>query len=652
MKYYQIKLFSFTLLLMAVAVSGYASRWQKAEKCADKKVQKKYYVLAADKYERLLRCKRLPADSAYTIHAKLGDCYMKMGNTIQAESHYAGAVKSGKADAVTGFKYARSLQANGKYADARDWFDRVAADPSVKDWQPKAFAEKCDKAFKTPSPANKYDITRERFNTSASEYAPAYYKKGLAYTSNASERFVAAHRTMWNKERFTDVYTVQEDNKGDLLVTDKLPAPLNSRLNDGAVCFNAAYDEVFITRNNRHCKRHDQLQVLVSHFNGTEWSRPKVLSFEMPGASYAHPNLSPDGSTLYFSSDVQGTGYGGMDLYMVHRNGNAWETPANLGPLVNTPGNETFPYMAADSSLYFTSDGQPGYGGMDLFHAKFKEGKLSKADNMGLDFNSPKDDLSLIVDTRNRTGYFASNRDGDDDIYSFKLPRKGEDRMADKDKEHINDKVTSDNMRTGKIVDKSTNAPIAGARIEISRPSNPMDGVFYYTNDSGLFHFARKIDADDQVRVLKDKYKVNSFNGASVADARSFEISMDSEVLLSSARMNFTTLYYDINKSNVTDGMMDMLRPIIDRMKGSAPGLVYISGYADEQGGDTYNYGLSLRRVKEVSDYLTSQGIDNQKIKSNYFGAVKLSDKCRQNPKCIHDTDRENRRVEIYIANQ
>jgi outer membrane protein OmpA-like peptidoglycan-associated protein len=122
--------------------------------------------------------------------------------------------------------------------------------------------------------------------------------------------------------------------------------------------------------------------------------------------------------------------------------------------------------------------------------------------------------------------------------------------------------------------------------------------------------------------------------------------------VLSSARMNFTTLYYDINKSNVTDGMMDMLRPIIDRMKGSAPGLVYISGYADEQGGDTYNYGLSLRRVKEVSDYLTSQGIDNQKIKSNYFGAVKLSDKCRQNPKCIHDTDRENRRVEIYIANQ
>ena len=633
MKYYHIKLFSYISLLLLVAGSGHASGWQKAVKCADQKAQKKYYAMAAEKYEHLLREKCLPADSAYIVKVKLANCYMKIGNTIKAESNYADAVKSGKADDATVFNYARSLQSNSKYADAKEWFDKLA-----KDKRAKGFSDKCEKALKATAD-NKYSISRERFNTTASEYAPAYYKKGLAYTSNNAERFVPAHRIMWNKERFTDIYTVQEDNKGDLRVIDKLPAPLNSKLNDGAASFNAAYDEIFITRNNKHCKKHDQLQILTSKFNGSEWSRPRVLSFEMPGASYAHPSLSPDGNTLYFSSDLAG-GQGGMDLYMVRRNGSAWETPVNMGALINTAGNETFPFVAADSSLYFTSDGLPGYGGMDLFHSKFKDGKFSKPDNMGVEFNSAKDDLSLIVDSKNRTGYFASNRDGDDDIYSFRLPAKKEEK----------EKLALEAVRTGKTVDKSTGTPLSGARIEITKPGSPQGGTFYYTNDSGLFHFTKKIEADDQLKVIKDKYKVNTINGANIADAKTFEISMDSEVVLSGARIDFTTLYYDVNKSNLTASTIELLRPIVDLMKSSPNSLVYVSGYADEQGGDTYNFGLSLRRVREVVDYLSSQGVDMLRIRSAFFGAVKLSAQCRKNPKCVVDTDRENRRVEIYIS--
>ena len=644
MKYYHIKLFSYISLLLLVAGSSHASGWQKAVKCADKKAQKKYYAMAAERYENLLTKKCLPADSAYTVRIKLANCYMKMENTIKAEANYADAVKSGKADAQTIFSYARSLQANSKYADAKDWFDKIVDNPAVKDKMPKAFSDKCEKALKARTD-NKYSISRERFNTSASEYAPAYYKKGLAYTSNANERGQASHRIMWNKERFTDIYTVQEDNKGDLLVADKLPAPLNSKLNDGAATFNAAYDEVFITRNNKRCKKHDQLQILRSNFNGTSWSTPELLTFEMTGFSYAHPSLSPDGNTLYFSSDVTGSGYGGMDIYMTKRNGSIWEAPVNLGPLINTSGNETFPYVAADSTLYFTSDGQPGYGGMDLFHYKLKDGKFAKPDNMGFDFNSAKDDLSMIVDTKNRTGYFASNRDGDDDIFGFRLP-------ASKGDEKEKEKQSLEAMRTGKIVDKATGAALPGARVEITKPSNQNGGTFYYTDENGLFHFAKKIEADDQVRVIKDNYKTNTFFGANVADAKSFEISMDSEVVVSAARLDFTTLYYDVNKSNLNTSAMELLRPVIDRMKSSTNSLLYISGYADERGGDTYNFGLSLRRVKEVVDYLSSQGVDMLRIRSAFYGAVKLSDKCRNDAKCMTDTDRENRRVEIYISDK
>jgi outer membrane protein OmpA-like peptidoglycan-associated protein len=265
---------------------------------------------------------------------------------------------------------------------------------------------------------------------------------------------------------------------------------------------------------------------------------------------------------------------------------------------------------------------------------------------MGVDFNSAKDDLSMIVDTRNRTGYFASNRDGDDDIFSFKLaPLK---KVDEKEKE----RQELSSMRVGKVLDKATGSPISGARVEISKPSNPMTGVYYYTNDTGAFHVARKLEADEQVKVTKSGYKDNTFTGANVAEAKSFEISMDSEAGSSIARRDFTTLYYDVNKSDLNSSMIEVLRPVVDGMKRSPDNIAYISGYADERGGDTYNYGLSLRRVEEVVNYLSSQGINKNRIQSSFFGAVKLSDKCRRNPKCVTDTDRENRRVEIYITNQ
>ena len=644
MKYYHIKLLSVITILLLTANATQASGWQKAVKCADRKVQKKYYAQAAEQYEHLLHCKSLPADSAYIVRIKLANCYMKTGNTIKAEANYADAVKGGKADAATTFSYARSLEANSKYADAKEWFEKIENDKSLADKKVKGFAEKCDKAIKTTNPGNKYDITRERFNTSASEYAPAYYQKGLAFTSNTNERFVASHRIMWNKERFTDIYTVQEDNKGDLKTIDKLPAPVNSKLNDGAATFNAAGDEIFFTRNNKKCKKHDQLQILSSKFNGTSWSNPKVLSFEVSGASYAHPSLSADGNTLYFSSDVPG-GQGGMDLYMVRRNSVGWEAPVNLGTTINTTGNETFPYIAGDSSLYFTSDGHPGYGGMDLFHSKVKDGKFARPDNMGVDFNSAKDDLSMIVDSKNRTGYFASNRDGDDDIYSFKLPLK----KVDIEKEKMAE------SHTVKVVDKSNNAPIAGARVEFMKSNSAM-GTFYNTDDNGLMHFNYKLEADEQIKVIKDKYKTNAMNGSSVADAKDFEVSLEPEPAAPSdaanSRLNFTTLYYDINKSDLTSSTIDLLRPVVEAMRNSANNTVYVSGYADEQGGDTYNYGLSLRRVRSVVDYLSSQGVSESKVHTAFYGAVKLSPECRSHPKCAADTDRQNRRVEIYISNQ
>jgi tetratricopeptide (TPR) repeat protein len=226
MKYYHIKNLSYLLILMFAASVAQASGWQKAVKCADKKVQKKYYASAADMYERILAhgCSKDSTwrDSSYSVKVKLADCYMKTGNTIKAESNYAEVVKAGKADPLATFNYARALQANGKYAEAKDQFDKVADNAPIKGKMAKGFGEVSEKAIHAEY-KNSFNIERMSFNTTATEYAPAYYKKGLAYTSNKAERGQGSQRIMWNKEPFTDLYTVQEDGKGDLNVTDKLP---------------------------------------------------------------------------------------------------------------------------------------------------------------------------------------------------------------------------------------------------------------------------------------------------------------------------------------------------------------------------------------------------------------------------------------------
>ncbi len=644
MKYYHIATLSCLLLAATGAEASKASRWEKAVKCADKKAQQKYYVAAAEKYERILSapCSRDTAwrDSLYSVKVKLAGCYMKMGNSIKAESTYSEVVKAGKANGQVTFDYARALEANSKYAEAKEQFEKAANDPTLKGKMAAEFAEVAEKGTHNTH-KNTFHIERTPFNTNATEYAPAYYKKGLAFTSNRAERGQASERIMWNKEPFTDIYTVQEDGKGDLNVIDKLPGSINSRLNDGAATFNAAYDEIFFTRNNKKNKRHDQLQILHSTYNGSEWSSPELLNFEMEGANYAHPSLSPDGSTLYFSSDVQGSGQGGMDLYYARRNGSIWESPINLGTQVNTSGNEIFPYLAADSVLFFTSDGWPGYGGLDVFHARMEGAKFGKVHNMGINFNSAKDDLSIIVDSKNRMGYFASNRDGDDDIFSFSMPAPKEEKKEEP-------------LYSATLVDAATRQPIGNARVEVADPRSPGEGAFYYTNENGVMYYDKKVKSTDVVRVGKDDYQTQIISGASISDKGTVEVPMVAEKRVKEdVNHPYTTiLYYELNTSNLGTASKDTLQSVLQKMKEDPNNVVYISGYADQHGSDTYNNGLSLRRVKEVVDYLAAQGISTIRIRSAYFGAVKLSKDCGKDPKCVEETNRRNRRVEIKVANQ
>lgn len=648
MQHIRLRLFQ-TIAICGISAICLAGNWGHRIEAADKLAARKCYYHASLKYEHILNQKGLPADSIAAIKTRLADCYLRTGRNLNAEANYAEVVKTGKADARTIFNYARALEADAKYNEAKDWFEKCEDAPALKDKKVKGFIKICENAAKG-SKSDKYSINRTLFNTFAAEFAPAYYRKGLAFTSNRKNCSHSWLKLNRNSKCHSSIYTVQEDYKGDLKVIEKLPARLRSKLNDQAACFSAEGDDLFFTRCDKHKKCNGELRILHSNWNGKRWNRPQLLTFETAGSTYAFPALSPDGNYLYFSGNISGNGQGGMDLYVSHKNGSIWETPVNLGDGINTGGNETFPFVSADGTLFFTSDGWPGYGGTDIFRVKMKDGKFAKVENMGVDFNSPKNDLSLIYDSKNHTGYFASNRAGDKDIYAFKMPvLKTEEKEQEKEQERPSAKNVSN---TGKILDQTTGAGVEGARVEIFRGNDPMGGFFCYSDANGMFYYPDKIGANDRIRISKENYQAFSLDGSKVTDPSALNLSLVPQAEAGKVRLNAVTLYYEVNRSALTENDLESLRPVIDDLKSAPNHVVYVSGFADERGNDIYNYGLSLRRVQQVIDYLSSQGVDMLRIRSAYFGGVKLSEKCRKNPRCIAETDRENRRVEVYITVQ
>lgn len=632
-----------SVLVSTIAIQVEGAHGTCVIKCGDKLAAKKYYAPAAEAYEKALVAKKISTDSLLPIRQKLAMVYMKMGNTLKAEMNFAPIVNAGKANSDLLFEYARALQSNGKYADAITVFDKLAATEKTSTNRYQQFSALSSDALVDRVSNDKIQFLP--FNTQESEYAPAFYNKGLAFTSSRFTTNQPTHRLQWNGVLFTDLYTVEEDSKGGLTQVSKLPEPLNSKLNDGAACFDKTGNEIFFTRNNRkQCKR-NELQILYSRFDGTKWQTPKPLSFEMNGSNFSHPFLSADGNTLYFSSDMTG-GFGGMDLYSTQRNGSNWETPVNLGSSVNTKGNELFPFVAENGTLYFTSDGQAGYGGLDIFSAK-KEGNLFvNATNLGYDINSSKDDLSFITDTKNGESYFSSNRKGDDDIYFTKVATPASVAAT------IASKKPALKVRSGMITETITKMGVENARVEIFNNASAITGSVFYTNDHGEFFYFDSIASTDIIRITKEGYAEKTITGVTKNWGDTSTLNLNLEVQKKPAPLAPVVVYFAVDKSNLTLVEIKKIDQLLDAMKALPKSKIQLSGYADEQGKSTYNNTLSMQRAKGVEKYLVEKGIVPSQIQTTFFGAVKIDEACRKITNCVTTTNKQNRRVEITVVEE
>lgn len=277
-------------------------------------------------------------------------------------------------------------------------------------------------------------INEATINSSDLEFSPAFFEDGIVFisTREAGPKLVGKDIRV-NKNNFS-VFWAQRDINGILKTPVSFSDNINTRFNEGPLTFSRTQDEVYFCRtviaNGKEVKSENgvsRMNIYVARKSGNDWSQVESLPFDDVNYDYIHPSINVTGDKLYFVSNRPG-GYGGMDLYVSVKTGNTWSSPENLGPKINSAGHETFPYIHADGTLFFASDGKGGLGGLDIFYAKIENGEV-KGNVKGLDapINSASDDFGLIVDVDKKNGYFSSNRSegkGEDDIYSFHTPGK------------------------------------------------------------------------------------------------------------------------------------------------------------------------------------------------------------------------------------
>ncbi len=364
----------------------------------------------------------------------LAEAYRKVGDSDNAEFWYSQVVQLPEAQPIHFLHYGQSLQRNGKCDLARDWYAKyISLVPD--DQRGQYLARACDYEEELMQKnAGIYEITQLDFNSNADDITPAIYKDNVIFASDRENNGPVQRESTWTGRSFLELYTVARKKEGGNFTysrPEKYNKEINTKYNDAAVSFSKDGKTVFFTRNNLldgKTGKSDEgiIKLKVYYATGSDgnWGEAESLPFNSDEYTVAHPTLSSDGNTLYFSSDMPG-GFGGMDLYYSKKESGRWGPPMNLGPVLNTEGNELFPNVDHNTDrLYFASDGLIGLGGLDIFYTDNRgNDDWTAPENLGFPVNTISDDFGLVFEEDGRNGYFTSDRIGGvggDDIYTFK----------------------------------------------------------------------------------------------------------------------------------------------------------------------------------------------------------------------------------------
>lgn len=438
------------------------------------------YSKAAGYYEKVAMKENYPL-----AKINLADCYRLMNNREKQEYWYRQIMQSPQKNDSAEFYFARILATNGKYAEAkqslRNYLKKFPADVMASHL---LFSLDSIHTFFVDSA--EYSVKLLSLNSpEASCFGAVFHKDGIVFSSEIQNGL--QYKTCeWTGRPYLDLYFSKIFSKDSLGSPEKLPG-INSNYHEGPSTFNVKGNEMYFTggtyvKKNKPGNNPEGINILkiykANKINEQWMNIKEVPLLQNDLYSIGHPALSPDNKKLYFISDMEG-GYGGTDIYVSEWEKSTWGSPKNLGPTINSTGNEMFPFFAENGKLYYSSNGMGGMGGMDIFSSSNKNHQWSKPENLGAPLNSFGDDISFIMD--GKKGYFSSNREspeGIDYLYSFEK----------------RDPVF---LVKGIVWNIENGKPLNSVEVELSAQKLP--GLKVVTDTSGQFSFPLEIDKNYSV---------------------------------------------------------------------------------------------------------------------------------------------------------
>ena len=619
------------------------------EKKAKRSFELGQYESTIDYYQKILQKDPNNAAANYFI----AESY-RLSNRIKlAEPYYKIAVEKGSREQRDTMRlmYVQALKSNQQYDVAKIQLEQLYASANNDFLKQRAALEiEGLNYIRSLEEKSSYYRVRnlEALNTPAAEYSPVYLDGELYFTSSrGNTRIYEATGTP-----YTDLFSAK--TRGaivDVATINPLPEWINTpNVNEGCVTFSPdGKTMIFAKGNSGKRKGAEEVDLYISNYRNNQWTEPRPININDPGSWDSTPAFSPDGRTLYFSSNRRG-GYGGTDLYSAQYSRGRFGRVRNLGPEINTPGNEMFPYMSDDGKLYFSSDGHPGYGGLDILVVKRSSGKVN-VENLGQPVNSSSDDFGIFLFGPDR-GFFASNREGgkgDDDIYTF-VNEDPDLKIVNYFLEGIT--MTTDDQDALQIL-PNTRVEILGENGEVMQD--------YVTGNDGKFFF--RVYENENYTLVGDREGYfttrESFTtrGKSVPVEQLKElvtnVTLDTILVLEKKVLNkifvLQNIYYDLDKWDIRPDAALELDKLVVILQDNPEIKIELSSHTDSRQTEDYNQRLSQRRAESAVNYLISRGISADRMIARGYGESRLLNHCADDVDCSEEEHQRNRRTEFKI---
>ncbi len=591
------------ILISAVAFTDGNAQKRKAERAYSSFNAGEYFTAIDEFKNAYSKTKKADKNTRTELVFMIAESYRLINDPKNAETWYKLAVKSSYSKPEAQYWLAESLKKNGKHQLAIDEFKKykqIAPSDVRADQEIRA----CELALEWLRTPEAYRVEELKdINSREADFSPSYGRDdfGLVYFTSSRDDATGNKRHGATGQGYTDIFETRIDKKSKWSTPVSVDV-LNSEFEEGTPAFTSGYKEIYYTRCEAGKREKKGCVIMYSKRTGDTWSEPKNIGILPDSVVAAHPAISPDGKTIYFVSDIAG-GFGKKDVWKSSKgtDGATWSKPVNLGPDINTAGDELFPYMRDEETMYFSSDGLIGMGGLDIFKAKVQPDGSWVVQNLKPPINSYADDFGITFENENEKGIFSSTRKGrgNDDLYSFELPPM---------KFNV----------TGLVKDEKTGAPVASSLVELIASDG--SNLQAETGTAGDFKFALKADVDYIFLASKRGYLNGKERETTKGQEKSREFMVTILLTAIDRPIELPNILYDFGKWELRPESMVSLDKLIETLIDNPNVTIELMSHTDSRDTEVFNQDLSQKRAQAVVTYLIEKGIAGERLSPKGYG--------------------------------